>query len=365
MRILRVANVGVWLILAFIFVAGCGDSGSDGKVENRPAPPAAEFPKSQGRPLADVLNEAGAPSELVLPPASSVFYKGENRYSFGVFTRGGEPVPDAQVAVYVSKAPPKTKKPPKPSGASSKGPAGKLATALSGKAFGPFPAEVESLETEPAFVAKTTADDPDAASVVYVTDIRFPSNGEWRIGALVKDGDELTATLLGSAIVGRCSAAPAFRGFSRTCTGIPRVGQRPPRIHTPTAADVGGDLSKITTRIPPDTLNKVDFYDVLGKKPIVLLFATPQFCQSRVCGPVVDVAEQVQRDFGDKAEFIHVEIFKDNDPSKGTNAQVQAFHLPSEPWLFVIDRRGVIRTEIEGAFNVDELTKAVKGVTGG
>ncbi len=148
-------------------------------------------------------------------------------------------------------------------------------------------------------------------------------------------------------------------------TKVPRVGQKAPLIHTPTAASVGGDLSKVTTRIPPDTQNKVDYADVLGKEPIVLLFATPQFCQSRVCGPVVDVAEQVKQLYGDKAAFIHMEIYNDNDPSKGVRPQVRAFHLPSEPWLFAIDRQGRIHSVIEGAFGVDQLTQAVKGVTGG
>jgi hypothetical protein len=340
------------LCLAATAAPGCGDSESEGKVENRPAPPAADFPPASGSALADVLNQAGAPSELVVAPASMVFYKGENRYSFGVFTRDRTQVPDAQVALYVAKAPPKSKQPVKPSGQASKGPLGKAAKALNSPASGPFTAKVETLETEPAFRAQTTANDPDSATAVYVASIDFPADGEWRIGALIKEGDELTATLLPSAKVGQ---------FAQ----IPRVGQRAPRIHTPTAEDAGGDLSKITTRVPPDTMNKVDFYDVLGKKPIVLLFATPQFCQSRVCGPVVDVAEQVQRDLGGKADFIHMEIFNDNDPAKGVRPQVRAFHLPSEPWLFVIDRQGVIRTEIEGAFSVDELTSAVKGVTGG
>ena len=96
----------------------------------------------------------------------------------------------------------------------------------------------------------------------------------------------------------------------------------------------------------------------------MLLFATPQFCQSRVCGPVVDVAEQVKQLYGDKAKFIHMEIYNDNDPSKGVRPQVRAFHLPSEPWLFAIDRKGRIEAEIEGAFGVEELTSAVKGLTG-
>ena len=92
------------------------------------------------------------------------------------------------------------------------------------------------------------------------------------------------------------------------------------------------------------------------------MFATPQFCQSRVCGPVVDVAEQVKDQFGDKAAFIHMEIYNENDPSKNVRPQVRAFHLPSEPWLFAIDRHGVIRAEIEGAFGVDRLTKVVEDV---
>jgi len=351
----RVAILAGPLCLAVLLIAGCGGSGSGGKVENRPAPPASQFPSATGKSLAEVLNQASEPTQLVVTPASTGFYKGENRYSFGVFTRSAkDQIADAQIALYAAKAPPKSALPkPSASGAKvGKGPLGRLSAELSNPAQGPYPAKVESLETEPAFRSKTTADDPDAALVIYTTKIDFPSNGEWRIGALIKDGDKMTATLLPSAVVGQCK-------------DIPRVGQRPPDIHTPTRQSVGGDLSKLTTRIPPETMNKVDFHDVLGKKPIVLLFATPQFCESRTCGPVVDVAAQVQRDFGDKAEFIHMEIYNDNDPSKGVRPQVRAFHLPSEPWLFVIDRRGVIRTSIAGAFNVQELTEAVKAVTGG
>jgi len=211
-------------------------------------------------------------------------------------------------------------------------------------------AAIESLQTQPAFQAQTTTSDPDAANVVYVTHVNFPKDGEWRIAALIKQDGELTATLLPSAVVG-------------TFAKIPQPGQKAPLIHTPTPDDVGGDLSKITTRIPPDTQNQVDYADALGKEPIVLLFATPQFCESRVCGPVVDVAEQVKQIDGDKAAFIHMEIYKDNDPSNPVRPQVSAFHLPTEPWLFAIDRNGRISTTIEGAFGVEELTRVVKGLT--
>jgi hypothetical protein len=352
----RVAKVAGLLCLALLFAAGCGGGSKvKGKVENRPAPPSSSFPSAKGKTLAQVLNEASAPSGLVLSPTQSVFQTGANRFAFGAFTTSKKAqVADAKVALYVAKAPPPGKLPQaKANGASAgTGPLSKVKSALGNPASGPYPARVESLETEPAFRSQTTAKDPQAGKVVYVTQVNFPSNGEWQIGALVKEGDKLTTRLLGSASVGKFKS-------------IPQVGQRPPAIHTPTLASVGNDRSKLTTRVPPEVMNKADFADVLGKKPIVLLFATPVFCQSRVCGPVTDIAAQVQRDYGNKAEFIHMEIYNDNNPSKGVRPQVRAFNLPSEPWLFVIDRNGIIRTRIEGAFNVQELTAAVKGVTGG
>jgi hypothetical protein len=170
--------------------------------------------------------------------------------------------------------------------------------------------------------------------------------------ALVKEGDEIGATPLPTATVGE------FEDF-------PGVGTRPPAIHTPTAKDVGGDLSKITTRIPPDTQNEVDFADALGKEPILLLFASPKFCQSRVCSPVVDVAEQAKANLGKEARFIHMEIYNDKNPGDVTPLpQVRAFHLPSEPWLFAIGSEGVVKATIEGGFGSEQMDEAVEKAVG-
>ncbi len=345
------------LLATAFLAAGCGSSDSTtstaGTAANRPAPPKSDFPEVEGRTLREIVKAADSHAELVVSPAALAFYEGENRYPFGVFHPDRSQLDDAEVALYVARVPRAT---PSEGGTAGNGEQKKGAVArarteaLERPAMGPFPAEIESLATQPAYRAQTTTSDPDAATVVYSTDIDFSGDGEWRIAALIKQGDEIAATLLPSASVGE---------FKR----VPRVGQKAPRIHTPTAADAGGDLSEITTRVPPDTQNRVDYADVLGKEPIILLFATPQFCQSRVCGPVVDVAEQVKEQYGDKAAFIHMEIYNDNDPSKGVRPQVRAFHLPSEPWLFAIDRQGIIRAEIEGAFGVNRLTDVVKEVT--
>ena len=360
MRLSRALAALACLATGASLLAGCGGSDSStgstsGSAQSRPAPPKSAFPSAKGKTLAQVLeSEEATPSALVVSPAAQVFNRGENRYPFGVFERDRTQVSDAEVALYFAKVPPvkgkgSTAEPGAPEGTLSAKEAEERA--LGQPATGPFPASIESMQTKPAFRAQTTSSDPDAAAVVYSTQVRFPSDGEWRIAAMIKEGDRFTVTLLPSAVVG---------AFSK----VPQVGQRAPLIHTPTPADVGGDLSKITTRIPPDTQNKVDYADVLGKEPIVLLFATPQFCQSRVCGPVVDVAEQVKQLYGDKAAFIHMEIYNDNDPSKHVRPQVRAFHLPSEPWLFAIGRDGRIEDVIEGAFGVEELTRVVKGLIG-
>jgi hypothetical protein len=354
MRASRLAPALLSLLAAGLLLGGCGGSDAEDSTstasapaESRPAPAKSEFPAVEGRTLRQVLKAADAPSELVVAPAAVVFYPGQNRYPFGVFDRDEGEVPDAEVALYFSKVPE-----PKPGAKSKSGNRGQLSKAqsqaLDQPARGPFPASIESLATEPAFRAQSTSENSEAATVVYSTQLNLPSDGEWRIAAILKEDGELKGALLpGAAVVGE---------FRR----IPKPGQKAPVIHTPTAQDVGGDLSKLTTRIPPETQNKVDYAEALGKEPIVLLFASPKFCQSRVCGPVVDVAEQAKHEFGDKATFIHMEIYNDNDPANGVRPQVRAFRLPTEPYLFTIDRMGIVREAIEGAFGLKLMRKAVE-----
>jgi hypothetical protein len=353
MRVARLVLASACLLAIAALVAGCGsDSGSDSTAsagpgaKSRPAPPRSDFPSAAGRTLEEVLKLGDKPAELKIEPAAMAFYPGPNRYPFGVFERDGTQVNDAEVALYLARVPPV--KAGARSKAGTKGQVAKAeAQALEEPAIGPFTARIESLGTDPAFRARSTAEDPDAAGVVYSAQVDLPGGGTWLIAALVEEDGELGGKLLRKVVAGEFKS-------------IPRAGERAPLIHTPTAAEAGGDLSKITTRIPPDTQNKVDYADVLGKEPIVLLFATPMFCQSRVCGPVVDQTEQAKQKYGDDAAFIHMEIYNDNDPGDGVRPQVRAFHLPSEPWLFTIDRDGVVSDAIEGAFGTELLDEAIE-----
>lgn len=312
-------------VVALALVAGCGDDGGGGGdgVASRPASPASDFPAAQGQTLQQVLESAGQEGPVVAP-AARVLRQGDQRFSFGVFTAGKEQISDADVAIY----------------AAPKG--------LQGTAIGPFPARIEDITTEAAFQARTTSEDPDAAKVVYVADIPLDRPGEWAFGALTKQGDGF-----GASLVATPSLVDQFDPVG--------VGDMAPRVSTPTADEVA-DISEIDTRVPASTMHDQDLADVLGKKPVVLLFATPALCQSRICGPVVDVAEQVKRDYGDQAAFIYQEVYVDNDLSKGVRPQLKAFRLGSEPWLYVIDREGRVSTVIEGAYSVDELEAAVQRV---
>jgi hypothetical protein len=360
MRAPRTLLAAACLLGGLLILGGCGGgSGDDGggkrppsPAHSTPAPPQSAFPAAAGQTLRQILQSADGPAELKIEPQAMVFNVGLNRYPFGVFEKSnaeteGAEVDDAEVALYYSKVPAVRGK------RSKSGVKGAEEKALDQPAVGPFPAKIETLATQPRFESKTTAEDPSAARVVYSAELPLPEKGQWRLGALIKEGNELRATPpLPIATAGEFDA-------------VPGVGKPAPSIHTPTSKEVGGDLSKITTRIPPDTQNEVDYADVLGKEPILLLFATPKFCQSRVCSPVVDVAEQAKAEFGNEAAFIHMEIYNDKNPNDLTVLpQVRAFRLPSEPWLFAIGREGVVKAAIEGGFGSELMDEAVEKAVG-
>ena len=307
-------------------LVACGSDADVSTEEPVAAPAASAFPAPDGRTPVQLLADYPSDNSLVVTPASLIHTVGENRFGFAVFEVDRTQVTDAEVALYA-------------------------APASGGKAEGPYPARVESLETEAAFVAENTASDPDAAKVVYVSDIDLDRPGDWNVVALIRDGDGFKSTVVAGVTAGNDK-------------GIPKPGDTAPVVHTPTADSVG-DITEIDTRVPPSSMHEDDLADVLGKEPVVLTFATPALCQSRVCGPVVDIAEQVKRDYDDKAAFIHMEIYEENIPDpENLRPQVEEYRLPTEPWTFVIDADGRISSRFEGAIGATELSDAVDKALG-
>jgi hypothetical protein len=146
---------------------------------------------------------------------------------------------------------------------------------------------------------------------------------------------------------------------------VPGVGDPAPASKTPTLASARGDASLLTTRVPPD--DALLHYSVAGslraRAPFVVTFATPKFCESRTCGPVVDVVQEVaHRLEGSGVRFIHVEVYEDNDPARGYNRWMKEWHLQTEPWTFVVNRRGRIASRFQGTVSVEELEPAARAV---
>jgi hypothetical protein len=301
----RKLQVAIAALLALGLVAGCGGSDNGTGSRSRPAPRAGEFPSANGKTLRQLILASHATQGPVASPAAAYFHLGTNRFPFGVFSTAHDPITDAQVAVYAAPG-----------------------AGVDGKAIGPFPARIEDLTTKPAFRAKTTADDPSAAQVAYVSDVPLDNPGPWAFAALIKDGGSYQYSLM------------------------------------PTPNPVVSNIGQIDTRVPPDDMHSDDFANVVGKKPVVLLFATPALCQSRVCGPVTDITEQVKQEFGDKVAFIHQEIYNNNSINDGPRPQMRAFRLNTEPWAYVIDRSGKVSSILQGPFSVQELEAAVKKVAG-
>jgi hypothetical protein len=305
-----------------VAVSSCGGSGGN-SVADVGVPPkvpsVTQFPKVRGRTMTELA--ANVQAGPVLAPSVSLLTPGTNRFGFGLFDRSRKQITDAAGAVYIAKT-------------------------ENSRAYGPYVARWESLEVKGHYLSKTVATDPDAAKTLYVADVPFKKVGKYVVLGLFR---------LDNRLVGAGTTVKIVKG-----SNVPKVGDRAPKIQTPTKSSVGGDLSKIDTRDPHDDMHDVNFADALGKRPIVLLFATPALCQSRVCGPVVDIAEEVRHARpSDDVAWIHMEIYNNNQVNDGYRPQFLRYHLPGEPWLFTVNRKGKIAAEIEGAFSASELEKAV------
>jgi hypothetical protein len=326
-------------MLAILALAGCGGSGSHTSsttptTRQAPGTPnsavqqglriagnpvTGEFPAPGGKTLL-ALAQQYARGQVVLALSTSVALPGPYRFAFGLIGSDNHFVYGPS-AIYV-------------------------APSHSAPAQGPNPAPIDSMLVAPNFESKTVANDPLAIKGIYETRVALAKPGLWAALVLTRTPQGFVAGLAQFVV--------------RKSSAIPNVGQRPPLIHTPTAASVGGDLAKIDTRIPPDDMERVDFASVIGRRPVALLFSTPALCQSRVCGPVTDIALQLEHEFGARVTFIHTEVYVDNNASKGLRPQLLAFHLQTEPWLFTFNRRGRVAARLEGAFGINAFRRAIE-----
>jgi hypothetical protein len=324
------------LLVAVALLAGCGGGGSDtkdpvaqvpaaggarAKVRAAQSVTAADFPGTAGRTLQQVADATGTTGPE-LGMASSIFTVGNDRLAFGIIdNRSGFVY--GKTAIYVAPSPGKP-------------------------AEGPYPAPADVLVTQGRYRSKQAATEASPFAAVYAAQVPFKRPGSYSILAVTQTGSKTYAS------------PGQIKVIAERDDRIPGVGDRPPRVKTDTLGSAGGDIASIDTRVPPSDMHAKSFADVLGKKPVALLFATPQLCQSRVCGPVVDVALQLKAKYGDRFEFIHQEVYQDNQVTKGLREPLRRFNLPTEPWLFVVGRDGRITARLEGSFGLAAFERALK-----
>jgi hypothetical protein len=152
----------------------------------------------------------------------------------------------------------------------------------------------------------------------------------------------------------------ALRVLAPEESAVPRPGQPFPAVATPTEADPG-DLAELCTREPDCGMHQASLDTVLGTAPVVFTVATPKYCQTAVCGPVVDVVLDAREDAPEGVRFVHAEVFVDagNTPTQA----VTDLGLPTEPWTWVIAADGTVVDRFDGPVVPELLADAIAAAT--
>jgi hypothetical protein len=182
---------------------------------------------------------------------------------------------------------------------------------------------------------------------IYVTQLAFTHAGPWGVELLARDGNSSVEPARFTVAVSDSAATPA-------------LGSPAPRSRNLVARDVK-DLRQIDTSQRPDIrLHQTRIVDAITQgKPQLIVFATPQFYTSRMCGPVVEIVKTLLPAYGKKVAFTHQEIWQDF-ALKQPFPTVIEWQLRSEPWIFLVDRQGVVRAKFEGLVTARELEAALR-----
>jgi len=197
---------------------------------------------------------------------------------------------------------------------------------------------------------------------LYATTADFSRPGDW--------GAEVTAEERGKP---DRSARVVFS--VEATTGTPAIGTAAPPSRTPTATDPQG-IAAISTDPKPDP----DFYRlsidraVRSGHPTLIVFATPLFCRSQTCGPTLDTVKAIAGGYRKDLNLVHVEPYQlrfldgqhvpvlDSAGNLQTVPALREWGLPSEPYVFLVDRNGLVSAKFEGVVGKDELVAAIKAV---
>lgn len=197
---------------------------------------------------------------------------------------------------------------------------------------------------------------PEGVRGIYVAELRFDRAGEWTlaVGFPLPDGTQ-GGTSFSVAIAAR-SLAPA-------------VGDRAPASRNRTLRDA--ELRELSTGAEPDpALYERTIAEALAeRRPLVVVFASPGFCTNALCGPQAEVVSALRERHGERASFIHVDLYENPTAirSGGLDVAVETpllaeWGLETSEWTFVIDAGGVVAARFEAFTTEEELEQALIAV---
>lgn len=190
-------------------------------------------------------------------------------------------------------------------------------------------------------------------SGVYIAEATFSHAGAW--------GVKVSATLGAETF----DESP-FRFNVREDSSEPSIGDEAPRSVQQVLANVA-DIEEIDSSSPPrPAMHETTIADaVTSGKPAVIAFATPAYCRSRICAPVMEtVMDPLAAEFGGRATFVHVEPFVLADLRAGFVQNpvpaTREWRIESEPWIFVVGSDGRVAAKFEGIAALDEVRDALQ-----
>jgi hypothetical protein len=188
----------------------------------------------------------------------------------------------------------------------------------------------------------------DPAVSVYAALTKFPVGGAWGAKFTLSNETEAIKPFLLTFLVQDKNLISSYG------SSIPESEQQVVSDLIP--------IEKLSSTTPPNPeMHNITIADALSlSQPIVISFITPAFCQSKLCGPVLE--EAVNPNFlryRDLVTFIHVEPYDISTLQSGAGFELvdvmTEWNLKTEPWVFVIGSDGTVIVGLEGITNEAEL----------
>jgi len=201
--------------------------------------------------------------------------------------------------------------------------------------------------------------EPEQGRGVYVTEARFDRAGFWQVAA--------EGGIAGTDADRGTGAFDVLPEHLVPSVGEPAIASDNPTMSTPGVSPRSLDSRADTlAEIPDPELHRSSIRAALDeRRPIVAVFSTPTYCLSRFCGPVTDIVAELARDYEDRAEFIHVEIWENFDAQR-LNPAASEWLLRDgnlqEPWVFLIDADGRVVARWDNVLIRDDLEAALRAL---